>query len=140
MLDLIPDSDNITKVKLSTSAPVEIDGYLLYSLPANHSTDIKGETALNFVISKDKALLYAMDGGGINFNSPSSCEGLNTYNARMKKIMKKYAKAYHHFGGKCEKTPNCEISKRKTCSNHRHFSITSICQTVYVISVLVPLL
>ena len=69
VLDLIPDSDKITKVKLSTSAPVEIEDYLLYSLPANHSTDIKGETALNFVIARDKALLYAMDGGGMHFNA-----------------------------------------------------------------------
>ena len=62
-------------------------------------------------ISRSEKALYALCcieslSGGINFNSPSSCEGLNTYNARMKKIMKKYAKAYHHFGGNCEKTPN----------------------------------
>ena len=69
VLDLIPDSENITKVKLSTSAPVDIDGYLLYSLPANHATDIKGETALNFVIARDKALLYTLDGGGMHFSS-----------------------------------------------------------------------
>lgn len=69
VLDLIPESDNIEKIKLSTSAPVEFDGYTLYSLPANHATDIKGEMCLNFIIASDKALLYALDGGGINFGA-----------------------------------------------------------------------
>lgn len=69
VLDLIPDSENIEKIKLSTSTPVMINDYTLYSLPANHATDIKGEMCLNFVISHDKTLLYALDGGGINFNS-----------------------------------------------------------------------
>ena len=69
VLDLIPENENIEKIKLSTSAPIEFDGYTLYSLPANHATDIKGEMCLNFIISSDKALLYALDGGGINFNA-----------------------------------------------------------------------
>lgn len=69
VLDLIPENDNIERIKLSTSAPVEFDGYTLYSLPANHATDIKGEMCLNFVIAADKALLYALDGGGVNFNA-----------------------------------------------------------------------
>jgi len=69
VLELIPDNENIMKVKLSTSTPVEFDGYTLYSLPANHSTDIKGEMCLNFVIASDKTLLYALDGGGVNFNA-----------------------------------------------------------------------
>jgi hypothetical protein len=69
VLELIPDNRNIEKIKLSTSLPVEFDGYTLYSLPANHQTDIKGEMCLNFVISRDKTLLYALDGGGINFNA-----------------------------------------------------------------------
>ena len=69
VLDLIPDSQNIEKIKLSTSAPVEIGNYTLYSLPANHSTDIKGEMALNFVLSSDKTVLYTLDGGGINFSA-----------------------------------------------------------------------
>ncbi len=69
VLELIPENPNIEKIKLSTSTPVEFDGYTLYSLPANHSTEIKGEMCLNFIISKDKTLLYALDGGGINFNA-----------------------------------------------------------------------
>ena len=69
VLDLIPESANIEKIKLSTSAPTMIDDYTLYSLPANHLTDIKGEMALNFVLSRDKTVLYALDGGGINFGA-----------------------------------------------------------------------
>ncbi len=69
VLDLIPDTPAIEKVKLSTSAPIEIGEYTLYSLPANHMTDIKGEMCLNFVLARDKALLYALDGGGINFSA-----------------------------------------------------------------------
>ncbi len=67
VLDLIPDTANINKVKLSTSYPLEIGEYTLYSLPANHTSDIKGEMCLNFVLRSDKSLLYALDGGGINF-------------------------------------------------------------------------
>jgi hypothetical protein len=69
VLDLIPDNQNVEKIKLSTSAPTQIGEYILYSLPANHLTDIKGEMCLNFIISRDKTLLYALDGGGINFNA-----------------------------------------------------------------------
>ena len=69
VLELIPENANIEKIKLSTSSPVEIDGYTLYSLQANHSTDVKGEMCLNFILSKDKTLLYALDGGGLSFSS-----------------------------------------------------------------------
>lgn len=69
VLELIPDNKNIERIKLSTSFPTQIGEYTLYSLPANHLTDIKGEMCLNFIISRDKTLLYALDGGGINFNA-----------------------------------------------------------------------
>jgi hypothetical protein len=69
VLDLIPEISGIEKIKLSTSAPTEISDYILYALPANHITDIKGEMCLNFALSRDKTLLYALDGGGINFNA-----------------------------------------------------------------------
>ena len=69
VLDLIPDSSGIEKIKLSTSLPVQIGEYVLYSVQANHSTDIKGEMCLNFALSRDKTLLYALDGGGINFSA-----------------------------------------------------------------------
>ena len=69
VLDLIPNTDRIEKIKLSTSIPTQIGDYTLYSLQANHSTDIKGEMCLNFVLSRDKTILYALDGGGISFSA-----------------------------------------------------------------------
>ncbi len=69
VLDLIPDSERIEKIKLSTSAPVELGKYMLYSVQANHSTDIKGEMCLNFALAGDKTLLYTLDGGGISFSA-----------------------------------------------------------------------
>ena len=67
VLDLIPDGSNIEKIKLSTSAPTQLGEYTLYSVQANHATDIKGEMCLNFVLSRDKTVFYAVDGGGISF-------------------------------------------------------------------------
>ena len=69
VLDLIPDTAGVEKIKLSTSNPTQIGEYTLYSVQANHATDIKGEMCLNFAISRDKTLLYAVDGGGINFSA-----------------------------------------------------------------------
>ena len=76
VLELIPDTDSIEKIKLSTSTPVEIDGYTLYSMTANHATDIKGEMCLNFVLVRNKALLYALDGGGLSFSAWKTLSGL----------------------------------------------------------------
>lgn len=69
VLDLIPDMPAIQKIKLSTSLPTEISDYTLYSVAANHISDIKGEMCLNFVLTRDKSLFYAVDGGGVNFNA-----------------------------------------------------------------------
>ena len=69
VLDLIPDTPRIEKIKLSTSLPTQFCGYTLYSIPANHASDIKGEMCLNFVLSRDKSLFYAVDGGGISFSA-----------------------------------------------------------------------
>ena len=69
LLDLIPDGIGIEKIKLSTSSPIQVEDYTLYSLPANHATDLKGEMCLNFILARDKAFLYTLDGGGINFNA-----------------------------------------------------------------------
>lgn len=77
VLKLIPDTDKIEKIKLYVSFPAVIDGkYTLYSLPANHSTEISGEVCMNFVISSDKALLYALDGGGIGYRAWSILSSL----------------------------------------------------------------
>lgn len=77
VLELIPDLPGITKIKLTTTAPVEFSGYTLYSLAANHASDIKGEMCLNFVLSRDKSLLYALDGGGLSFSAWKTLSNLH---------------------------------------------------------------
>lgn len=100
VLDLIPDSQNIQKIKLSTSAPTEIGSYTLYSLPANHLTDIKGEMALNFALSSDKTLLYTLDGGGINFSAWKTLSQLKIdaviADCALENAETSYASTYHN--------------------------------------------
>ncbi len=65
-LALIPESDRIERVALMPFSPIEIDGYRILPLPANHATDNPKERCLNFIVSKDRTLFYALDGGFIN--------------------------------------------------------------------------
>ena len=65
-LALIPQTDRIEKVALSPFRPIEIDGYRIIPLPANHRTDNPKERCLNFVVSKDRTVFYALDGAFIN--------------------------------------------------------------------------
>ena len=100
VLDLIPENTSIEKIKLSTSMPVMIDDYTLYSLPANHITDIKGEMCLNFVLARDKAFLYALDGGGINFSAWKTLAQLKLdaviIDAALELSETSYASTYHN--------------------------------------------
>ena len=65
VLALIPENDNIETVELFPFMPIEISGYTILPLPANHETE-GGEVCLNFLISKEKTLYYGLDGAGIN--------------------------------------------------------------------------
>ena len=100
VLDLIPDTPAIEKMKLSTSSPTEIDDYTLYSVQSNHSTDIKGEMCLNFVLSRDKTLLYAVDGGGISFSAWKTLSGLkidaSIFECALENSAATYALTYHN--------------------------------------------
>ena len=100
VLDLIPDTPSIEKIKLSTSAPTEIGDYTLYTVQANHSTDIKGEMCLNFVISRDKALVYAVDGGGISFSAWKTLSSLkidaSIFECALENSEAAYALTYHN--------------------------------------------
>ena len=69
VLDLIPDVYEIEKIRIAPFVPVEIGKFRILPLPANHSTDIEGEVCLNFIVVKDKAVFYALDSGGINFEA-----------------------------------------------------------------------
>jgi len=69
VLSLLPDSERIEKVALLPYRPIELDGYKILPLPANHSTDNQKERCLNYIISKDKTLFYALDGGFIHYDA-----------------------------------------------------------------------
>ena len=69
LLSLIPDLNNIEKIPAAPFKPIEFKNYKILPLPTNHATDIKKEICLNYVISKDKCLLYALDGGLLNMRA-----------------------------------------------------------------------
>ncbi len=100
VLDLIPDTPSVEKIKLSTSTPTEVGDYTLYSIQANHSTDIKGEMCLNFVLSREKTILYAVDGGGISFSAWKTLSGLKIDAAIIECALENseatYALTYHN--------------------------------------------
>ena len=62
VLSLIPDCDGIVKTEASAFRTIEHGDYKILPLPSNHKTDNKREKALNYIISKDRNLLYLLDG------------------------------------------------------------------------------
>ncbi len=69
VLALLPDTENIEKVEILPYISIEIGSYKILPLPANHITENQDEIALNFVITSDKTLFYALDGGFINIGA-----------------------------------------------------------------------
>ena len=63
VLALIPDSENIIKNEATPFRPIEHGAYRILPLPSNHKTENRKERALNYVVSRDKNLLYLLDGG-----------------------------------------------------------------------------
>ena len=54
-------------IPLSPFGLIKADGYTVLPLPANHKTDIRGETPFNFLIERDgKTVFYGLDGAWIN--------------------------------------------------------------------------
>ncbi len=62
VLALIPDCEGLTKSEAVPFRPIEHGSYKILPLPANHRTENRRERALNFIISKDKNVLYLLDG------------------------------------------------------------------------------
>lgn len=62
VLALIPDSENIIKNEAYPFRLIEHKDYKIMPLPSNHKTENKRERALNFVVSRDKNMLYLLDG------------------------------------------------------------------------------
>ncbi len=69
VLALIPENPKIEVVELLPFMPIELAEYRILPLPANHVVEDSAEVCFNFVISKEKTLFYALDGGGINLAS-----------------------------------------------------------------------
>lgn len=69
VLKLLPQSERIEPVAVRPFVPIEIDGYKIIPLPSNHRTENSAEKCLNFIISKDKTLFYALDGALINLDA-----------------------------------------------------------------------
>jgi hypothetical protein len=66
VLSLLPECERIERVELSPFIPIELADYRILPLPANHSVKESSEIVFNFIISRDKTLFYALDGGGIS--------------------------------------------------------------------------
>lgn len=69
VLALIPDSEKIERVELLPYLSIMLGDYKITPIPANHETDEPNETCLNFVISRDKTLFYAVDGGFLSIGA-----------------------------------------------------------------------
>ena len=69
VLDSIAESSKIEKVALTPFMDFNLGDYRIIALPANHKTENEDEPCFNFLISRDKTLFYALDGGIINFDA-----------------------------------------------------------------------
>ena len=69
VLSLITPSKNLTLYEISEFTKFSILDYDIITLPTNHKTEIQDEKCLNFLISGEKSLFYALDGGFINTDS-----------------------------------------------------------------------
>ena len=67
VLEQIPDTPRIERVEIMPFFPFNIGVYRVIPLPANHETENFDEDCLNFIISADKTLFYALDGGFLNY-------------------------------------------------------------------------
>jgi len=66
VLALLPDCDGIVKNEAMPFRAIEHGSYKILPLPANHRTENKREKALNYIVSRDKNLLYLLDGAFLN--------------------------------------------------------------------------
>ena len=75
-LSLLPDVYEIEKIPTLPFSPIEIGEYKLIALPANHETDSPEELCYNFIISRDKSLLYTLDTGFLSYSAFRTLEGM----------------------------------------------------------------
>ena len=68
VLKKISDIPEIVGHALKPMVMYDVADYRIIALPAPHEAD-EDEVALQFVICRDKTLLYALDGGGIHYDA-----------------------------------------------------------------------
>ena len=69
LLALIPDGEKIKKIEAYPFRAQELSGYMILPLLSNHRMENSKERALNYLITRDKTLLYLLDGGFIQQDS-----------------------------------------------------------------------
>ena len=62
----LSENPNIIKYEISTFMQFAVGAYYIATLPSNHSTANLSEECFNFLVTGDKCLFYALDGGWIN--------------------------------------------------------------------------
>ena len=66
VLSAITPSQNLALFEITQFTKFQLSEYEILTLPTNHKTDFADEKCLNFIISGEKTLFYALDGGFIN--------------------------------------------------------------------------
>ncbi len=66
VLSAITPSERLSLFEITEFTKFQLGDYQIISLPTNHKTEIFEEICLNFIISGDKTLFYALDGGFLN--------------------------------------------------------------------------
>ena len=66
VLSTITPSERLSLFEITKFTRFHLGEYEIISLPTNHNTEIPDEKCLNFIISGDKTLFYALDGGFLN--------------------------------------------------------------------------
>ena len=62
----LSDNPNIIKYEIGVFVQFAVGAYYVATLPSNHNTANPAEDCFNFLITGDRCLLYALDGGWIN--------------------------------------------------------------------------
>ena len=66
VLSKLSENPNIEKYEIGVFTQFTVGKYSVSALPSNHSTDIYTEECFNFLLTGEKNLFYALDGGFIN--------------------------------------------------------------------------
>ena len=66
VLSRVLPSDKISMFEIGEFTKFQLSEYEIITLPTNHKTENPDEKCLNFIISGEKSLFYALDGGFIN--------------------------------------------------------------------------